>query len=79
MTQPKDYIINANNHTYYSDRIYVDACIKTGKSAMKGKNAIIGVEKDNTVILLNETFKTVELRNTRVEEYINEGFKVYTE
>jgi hypothetical protein len=45
---------------------------------MKGKHAIIGVEKDNVVILLSEPYRTETKMNVAMAKYIQEGFKVYT-
>lgn len=72
------YRIEVNGHVYASDRVYVDNCIKAGKSAMKGKNAIIAIEKDKVVMLMNEAHESKEEMNKAVAEYVKEGFKVYT-
>jgi len=71
-------IIAVNNHTYIGDRYYVDKCIKIGKEAMKGKNAIIAIEKGIIVKLLNEQYKTKDELNKAKQDYIDKGFKVYT-
>ena len=74
----KDWLISINNRTYAGDRIYIDNAIKIGKEAMKGKNAIIAVEKGNVVFLLSEPHKTITELNKAKKEYIDLGFKVYT-
>ena len=74
----KEWLISINNRTYTGDRIYIDNAIKIGKEAMKGKNAIIAVEKGNVVFLLSEPHKTVKELNKARKEYIDLGFKVYT-
>jgi len=74
MTQ---YILDTGTHRFYSDRIYIDNAIKIGKLSMKGKNVIIATEKDNVVMLLNETHESVEELNEAVAEYEENGFKVY--
>ena len=74
----KEWLISINNHTYTGDRIYIDNAIKIGKEAMKGRNAIIAVEKGNTVFLLSEPHKTVKELNKSRKEYMDLGFKVYT-
>jgi len=74
----KQWLLSVNNHTYECDRKYVDTCIKIGKNAMKGKNAIIAVEKGNVIMLVNEQHNTIEALNKAKHEYINKGFKVYT-
>lgn len=70
-------MIAVNDHTYKADRAYADNCIKIGKKAMKGKNAIIGVEKENRILLLNETHPDKNELNKAVAEYESNGFKVY--
>lgn len=72
------YLININNHAYFGDRYYIDNAIKAGKEAMKGKHAIIAVEKDRVVMLLSETHKTGKQLGIAKQEYINKGFTVYT-
>jgi len=74
----KEYIINVGNNTYYGERSYVDAIISTGKSAMKNKFAIIGVEKSKVVQFLNEPHGDKVELDKAVEEYRSNGFRVYT-
>jgi len=74
----KQWLLSVNKHTYECDRKYVDTCIKIGKEAMKGNNAIIAVEKGNVIMLINEQHKTVEDLNKAKQEYVDNGFKVYT-
>jgi hypothetical protein len=74
----KEWLISINNHTYAGDRIYVDNAIKAGKEAMRGRNAIVAVEKGNVVFLLSEPHKTIKELNKARKEYIDLGFKVYT-
>jgi hypothetical protein len=73
----KEWILNINDHTYAGDRIYVDSCLNVGRDDMKGKHAIIGVEKGNVVILLSEPYRTETKMNVAMAKYIQEGFKVY--
>lgn len=74
----KEWIISINDHTYAGDRIYVDNAISLGKEAMKGRNAIIAVEKGNVVLLVSEPHKSVKELNKSRKEYMDLGFKVYT-
>ena len=74
----KEWIISINDHTYTGDRIYVDNAIKAGKEAMRGRNAIVAVEKGNAVFLLSEPHKTIKELNKARKEYMDLGFKVYT-
>ena len=74
----KEWIISINNHTYTGDRIYVDNALSLGREAMKCKNAIIGVEKENVVILLSEPHNIPKQLAKSVTEYKSKGFKVYT-
>jgi hypothetical protein len=73
----KDWIISVNNHTYSGERIYIDNCIKAGKEAMKGKNAIIAVEKGNIVQLLSIPHKNRAELQHDMAQYVMNGFKVY--
>lgn len=73
----KEWIISINDHTYAGDRIYVDNAISLGKEAMRGRNAIVAVEKGNTVFLVSEPHKTVKELNKSRKEYMDLGFKVY--
>ncbi|HWT74319.1 MAG TPA: hypothetical protein VN258_06330 [Mobilitalea sp.] len=72
-----DYIISVNNHTYSADLQHVESCIRIGKEAMKGKNAIIAVKKGNIVMLLSEIYKSKQELNKTMAEYVKQGFNVY--
>lgn len=74
----KEWIISINDHTYTGDRLHVDNALSLGREAMKGKNAIIGVEKENVVILLSEPHNNPKQLAKSVTEYKSKGFKVYT-
>lgn len=72
------YRLEVNGHTYLSDRVYIDNAIRIGKESMKGKHAIIAVEKDRVVVLLSEPHKTGKELGKAKQEYIDKGFTVYT-
>ena len=73
----KQWILDTGNHRFATDKININRVLSIGKTAMKGKNAIIGAEKGNVVILLNETHDSVEGLNKSIAEYEGNGFKVY--
>lgn len=72
------YRLEVNGHTYLSGRAYIDNVIRIGKEAMKGKHAIIAVEKERVVMLLSEPHKTAKQLSIAEQEYIDKGFTVYT-
>ncbi len=74
----KQWTLDTGNHRFATDKININRALSIGKKAMKGKNAIIGAEKGNVVMLLNETHDSVEGLNKSVAEYEGNGFKVHT-
>lgn len=71
------YKITVNGHAYETTRIYVDSCIDLAKESMKGKNAVVAVEKDRVIMTVNQPHKTAKQLSKTVTEYINMGYKVY--
>lgn len=74
----KQWIISVSDHTYVGDRKYVTNAIKTGRESMKGKFAVIGLEKKNVVILVSEPHRDQDELDKAILEYEKQGFKVYT-
>jgi len=74
----KQYILDSGTHQFATDKTYINKVLSIGKSAMKGKFAIIGVEKSKVVQFLNEPHGNKVELDKAVAEYVELGFRVYT-
>ena len=68
-------VVNIGNHVYEMTHRQAKAILKSAKKL--ADCSIYGLEKGNTIIMLNEKYKDAVNLNKAVKGYEKKGFRVY--
>jgi len=69
-------ILMINDTTYSMGDITARVVLDTAKGAMKGKNAIYAIEKNNIIEMKKDVFPSIAALKAEATKYIKAGFKV---